>query len=226
MALGKNNNRQNGTTINKEYFSGTQTSLFIGDVWVDDILSIEYNVQDSKTPKYGYGSQHFDFVTKGSMLVTGSFIINFREPNYLWLLIERYRTFNGRDARLKGVVSQKESEVQEQINEQRAQTYEVDKRSRLDDFFNSPDARKAKTNLIDQRLLAQAREFDGVPEPQFTENFNHASFNILMGYGYTLGPDSPGETIKDVHIVGKTKQINSDGRPIAEQYSFIARNIK
>jgi len=49
--------------------------------------------------------------------------------------------------------------------------------------------------------------------------------DILIGYGHSLGKDSPGETIKGMQIMGKSKVISADGRPIQEQYSFIARNL-
>lgn len=200
-------------SINDQYFSGTQASLFIGDVWVDDILAVEYMVNQSKVPKYGYGSQHFDFVAKGAILINGTFTINFREPNYLWLILERYKTFNkSREIRLKG--------QEAAYNEEQAKTYTNDKRQRFDQFFLETNPDKART-----RMIEQSREFNGITENTQIENFNHTGFDILLGYGSELTADSPGETIKGVQVMGKSKVINSDGRPIAEQYSFIARKL-
>lgn len=199
--------------INEQYYSGNQASLFIGDVWVDDITSIDYTLQHTRMPQYGYGSQHFDFVPKGSIIITGSFTINFREPNYLWLVLERYKDFNKtREERL--------FDREQFIAQEKAVTYIDDQRVRLEEFFNTEDPKKAQESLI-----SQAREFDGISEPVGDENFNHRAFNILMGYGYELNNESPGETIQSVHIMGKSKVINADGRPIAEQYNFIARKL-
>lgn len=199
--------------INRNYFSGSQASLFIGDVWVDDIFGLSYNVQQGKTPKYGYGSQHFDFVAKGTMLVSGTFMVNFREPNYLWLILERYKTFN-------------QTKEERLIDEEKArkktdsETYPGDRRQRFDIFFNSIDPKSAQATLVEQ-----AREFNGVTEDNSAENFNHRTFDILIGYGHELNSDSPGETIRGIHILNKAKTINADGRPIAEEYSFIARRL-
>ena len=41
-------------TINGQYFSGAQASAFIGDVWVDDILALDYSVQHTRLPQFGY----------------------------------------------------------------------------------------------------------------------------------------------------------------------------
>jgi len=205
--------KQANLVINKEYFSGAQASIFIGDVWVDDVTAIDYTVQHTRAPFYGYGSQHFDFVPKGSILVSGSFTINFREPNYLWLIAERYKIFNTtKEERIK---ERKDLEAADLAN-----TYVNDRRQRFDTFFNKVDPNTAKGVLIEQ-----SREFNGITENNKKDPYNHKVFDILIGYGNYLGEHSPGETISSVHIMGKSKVINADGRPIAEQYNFIAKRV-
>ena len=73
-----------------DYFSGNQVSIYIGDVWVDEITSISYHVQQNKAPIYGYASQLFDDTAAGQVLVRGSFSINFKEQGYLWAVLRRY----------------------------------------------------------------------------------------------------------------------------------------
>jgi hypothetical protein len=77
-----------------DYFSGSQAALYIGDVWVDEVVNFQYSVQQSKQPIYGYASQLFDDVSAGTVLVQGSFSINFKESGYLWLVLQRYKRFD------------------------------------------------------------------------------------------------------------------------------------
>ena len=77
---------------NTEYFSGAQVSVYIGDVWIDEITSISYSVQQSRAPLYGYADTYFRDVAKGKVLVQGQFTINFKESGYLWLVLQRYKT--------------------------------------------------------------------------------------------------------------------------------------
>jgi len=207
-----------GVKINQEYFSGAQASLFIGDTWVDDIIAIDYSLQHTRAPIYGYGSQHFDFVPKGNILVTGSFKINFREPNYLWLILERFKRMRiSNEKRTATEGYRKEADLKFATN---AETYEKDVRRRYEHFFNSGKPGYARASLIEQ-----AREFNGIPEDTTVENYNHPVFDVVIGYGKELKEDSIGETISSVHVMGKSKLINADGRPIAEQYNFIARRV-
>lgn len=75
---------------NVEYFSGTQASIYIGDVWVDEVTSFAYGVFQNRRPLYGYSDMLFRDVAKGQVLVQGQFSINFKEAGYLWLVLRRY----------------------------------------------------------------------------------------------------------------------------------------
>jgi len=203
------------TKINREYFSGSQTSLFIGDIWVDDITDLSYSLTHSRRPIYGYGSQYFDFMPKGNILIEGSFSINFREPNYLWLILSRYEKFDA----TKNIYNEKYKK-DKGVEAFNARTYSGDRRKRFNDFFKTLDPKS-----VQEKLVEQSKEFNGIPETNDIENFNHRSFNILIGYGDTLNKDAIGETIKSVHIMGKSKIIDINGQPIKERYNFIARKL-
>jgi len=73
-----------------DYFSDSQCALYIGDVWVDEVTSIQYVCHQMKTPVYGYASQMFDTTAAGHILVQGSFTINFKEQGYLWAVLRRW----------------------------------------------------------------------------------------------------------------------------------------
>ena len=84
-----------GMVYDQEYFSGTQATIYIGDVWVDEVTSFAFQVTQAKAPLYGYASQLFDAVSRGPRLVRGQFTINFKEAGYLWLVLERYKSIRG-----------------------------------------------------------------------------------------------------------------------------------
>lgn len=76
-----------------DYFSSQQAALYIGDVFVDEVTSFSYTVQQNKTPIYGYASQLFDAVSNGIVVIQGQFSVNFKESGYLWLILHRYKRF-------------------------------------------------------------------------------------------------------------------------------------
>lgn len=208
---------RNSVKINDQYFSGVQASVFIGDVWVDDVVSLDFNVDHAREPVYGYGSQHFDFLPKGRILVTGTFTINFREPNYLWMILARYKVFNPEDiATGKGALDYQKAA---DITRNELETFPSDPRKNFDLFMaqNGSNAEAVKNELNNALVTKSSRG-------KKPERFNHGIFAITVGYGADPS-EGVGERINYVQIMGKSKVIMADGMPVQEQYSFIARDI-
>ena len=76
---------------NLDYFSGAQAGVFIEHILVDEITSLQWTVQQSKIPIYGYASQTFDEMANGTIIVQGSFSINFTHSGYLWAILQELR---------------------------------------------------------------------------------------------------------------------------------------
>ena len=210
--------------LNRDYFSGTQASIFIGDTWVDDIISIDYQLQHNRTPIYGYGSQKYDFLPEGAILVTGSFTVNFREPNYLWMILARYQAFNPSGLSVRSTSEESRSDRSAQKAGQAAKTqldsFPDDPRRNFDLFMNQTTPKGA--DAVRDELNSSLASF---PQARATsENFNHSSFTITIGYGADL-ENAIGERLSQVQIMGKSKIIQASGQPIQEAYSFIARDI-
>lgn len=79
----KNDPRYNYKTYHYDYFTGPQCKVYFGDIWVDDIVTIQYNIVQNKEPIYGYASQNFDAVAMGTVLGQGQLTIAFKEVGYL-----------------------------------------------------------------------------------------------------------------------------------------------
>jgi len=75
--------RYNYETYKYDYYSGSQAKVFIGDIWVDDVVTIQYNVRQTKEPIYGYASQNYDAVAMGTVLGEGTMVVAFKEVGYL-----------------------------------------------------------------------------------------------------------------------------------------------
>ena len=77
-----------GDTYATTYFTGTQASIYIGDIWVDEVFGISFSSSQSILPIFGYASTFFDAVAKGKVLVQGYFDVNFVDEGYLYAILE------------------------------------------------------------------------------------------------------------------------------------------
>lgn len=85
-------------TFVTEYYTGTQASIFIGDIWVDEVFGISFSASQSIIPIFGYASTFFDAAAKGKVLVQGYFEINFVDEGYLYAILnERLKLLNPDD---------------------------------------------------------------------------------------------------------------------------------
>ncbi len=124
---------------NIEYFSGSQVACYIGDIWVDEITSINFGVRQSKQPLYGYASTLYDGVAKGQVIVQGSFTINFKEAGYLWLVLNEYLKRSGLPDLMKPIKS----------------SQDIDRRN-IEQFVDGETDTYADRNQLLSNMAAQA----------------------------------------------------------------------
>jgi hypothetical protein len=221
--------------INEEYFSGSQASIFIGDVWVDEIIDWQISYGASATPIYGYGDTFFSHAAQGRVLVQGSFTINFKEPNYLFAILERYNKYNSVLDLSKHSTEEIEFDSKNPYNPEetlREKNF-VDKRRALDDFFyqqrggnlQSKDNRTTSNinGIVTNSILRGSTL--GNLDPRLVNDFAKPLFDIKIGYGTVLNADTIGEQIVGVKLIGKGKTIMANGEPLKESYSFFAKNL-
>jgi hypothetical protein len=78
------------TQYEHDYYSGSQITLMLGDVVLDTCVGLQYNVNQSKVPVYGYANQYYTFAADGKVLVSGAFTVAFKEAGYLFWPAQRF----------------------------------------------------------------------------------------------------------------------------------------
>jgi len=79
-----------GSTVYEyDLFTGTQTLVYIEDVWLDDCVRIGWSTNQSRTPIFGYASQYYNALADGVVLVNGSFWIGFKESALIPIILRR-----------------------------------------------------------------------------------------------------------------------------------------
>jgi hypothetical protein len=174
-------NLANGT----RYFSAVDGEIYFGDIFINEVTSIAWNVQQQTMPIFGYNSYTFDDVAVGSRLIQGQFAINFTERDFL-NKIQNSETFR-----------------------------KISRRMYAEDIG-------ATTLYSDYRKRLHLPLWD-------------KGFDIVIGLGKVNGTlsgldySSPYSTyliLNCVQVTGSTIQLDYNGEPVQEVYTFIARDIK
>lgn len=165
----------------KRYFSSIDAEIYFGgssSTYVDDLIQITWNVEQSALPLFGYNSYTFDDLAIGCRQVVGNFAINFTKSGYLYEVLKNAESIN------------------------RATFY---------------------TNKPDNSNLAWSSNFHKEHSPSWDK-----SFNIVIGYGdyNKSGSGTSLILLQCVQITGCQQVLGVDGNPIAENYSFIGKDVR
>jgi hypothetical protein len=212
-----------------DYYSGSQIAVWFGNVFVDDVASIQWQRQQNKKPIYGYASQMFDSVANGTVIIQGSFIINFKQSGFLSMVMDEIQQI------YSGVTVVENYEAVQQLVQMhlRMGTFGPKTSEEIVALGNSPD------------FIAEAAAFENiiwedVKKPPTTTGpdvyqpmIMPDGFDILINYGSTSGNEhsrytdylqSAEKALLGVHLIGESQVIQVGGQPVMEQYDFIARN--
>ena len=238
--------KQYKSATNKfDFYSGSQITVWFGDIMIDDISSIQWSRSQGKRPIYGYASQQFDAVAKGTVLVQGNFMVNFRQRGYLPAILfeikDLYDVFHPKSSEEKSPFNSSQWPVTRDLISLHLKNgtfgpttaSEIKALGEREDFF---EAAKLYEKLIwgeeefslvgddyqPTKSAADVYQSDIVPD----------GFTILVTYGNSAWVEartlndqlqSTTKTLNGVHIIGESQVIQVGGQPILEQYEFIAR---
>ncbi|MFE4029166.1 hypothetical protein ACFX4N_23715 [Priestia sp. YIM B13551] len=220
------------------YYSGTDIRIYFGDDWIDEIVEIEWSVQEQVAPIFGYSSFTWDKVARGNRFVQGSFSINFKSAGYLqtilnslssemtedneWFSMDEFRErIDLNDGRINGHPGSNQTSVEYVINnfEELANDYEYALWGFDSDSNKTIDSRKHDTFFYGTKANANNKAL------------KEHGFNILLTYGNAPDPARgrvgyhTAQTIVGVQLTGVSQRVDPSGNPISEVYTFIAKDI-
>jgi len=66
-----------------KYFTATQAQMYIGNLFIDELVNLQFAYQGNRIPMFGYCSRSADAFGTGRLLVQGQIAINFVTEGYL-----------------------------------------------------------------------------------------------------------------------------------------------
>ena len=167
----------------KRYFSSLDSEVYFGQTQIDEIVAIDFTMNEPKLPIYGYNSFYANRVVSGRRTVSGTFAINFTDPLYLLKILNK-----------------------------------------IDDSVLSNDYES-----IVYRCEGDDSTGLGIGNSAVFDKM----FDITISYGHGKAQDkkkqtynSCYQTIVGVQIVDYKQALDTEGNPILDMYSFIAKDIR
>lgn len=227
-------NRVEYQVFSSEYFSAADVKLYFGDIWVDEVTTLNFQLQEEVMPIYGYNSYTFDAAARGKRLVQGSFGLNFTSVGYLQEIVSNANAiyYALEQGEKKGIISpahyekMKLSDILTKLGKQSfndvADEYEAaiwgtaaDNSEQLS-YANRPYFRQDQMGFDIRIQYGAVSEATGYVDGRFYQKVNEEAPNITV------------DVLNGVQLTGMIKQgigTEAAGAPIMEHYSFIARDF-
>ena len=212
--------------FNEEYFAGADVRIYFGDIWVDEITRLEFTMQENVAPIYGYASYTWDAVARGTRQIQGTFSINFKESYYLFSVLNKL------SEKLKSSSSQMFNKktftegvtIEHLLSKAGHSSFDA-----LADEFERSLWGESKNSSIKKETDNRSKDSYFYPASNH-EDLREHGFDIIITYGpYNEKGGSSvagtAESLIGVQLTGVSKVISQDGRPVEEQYSFIAKDF-
>lgn len=220
--------------FSSDYFSAADVKLYFGDIWVDEITTLAFQLQEEVMPIYGYNSYTFDTIARGKRLVQGSFGINFTSVGYLQQILENanaifYAIEEGKkkdlikpeyyqNMKLDEILQKLGKSSFEQIADEyeRAIWGEDDKNQEYLSYADMPYFRQDDLGFDIRVQYGAVAETSGYVNGKFYQSSKTEAPNLTV------------DVINGVQLTGMMKSgigTDAQGAPIQEHYSFIARDL-
>ena len=199
------------STYKTYYYTGGQAQIYMRDVFLDEVTSLQFSTVTNKTPIFGYASRRFDTVAAGNMLVQGTFTINFVSSGYLQIIAQSIQDKNrdSKSSAAKGILK-RHSDIAKD-------PYLLNQTINQIRGLGNQEFRAYSLQLLkSQRGAGKILQFYDIPP-----------FDIFAVFGDSHDPNANSTTrnIKEVYLTGQSQVVSTGGEVLQEQYSFIAKDI-
>lgn len=215
------------------YLTMTQARMYIGNLFIDELNSIQFALQDNKIPVFGYASRFYDALAQGKSLVQGQFTINFISEGYLYLALQNYETNLNSDIPEDPIKDQQQARLLTLTNalQNPDPAWTPDMISSAKQEIQNlaatlgPDALQAANSGINAQLKLQNNSILGLPGEDYSNAvYTDVGFDIVLQYtgaGRTIT-----RRLEDCHLISNESIMDHSGNVILDSYGFIARRLR
>jgi hypothetical protein len=228
------------------YFTTAQARMYVGNLFVDELHTIQFALQGNRIPIYGYASRDFDAVGQGKALVQGQIYINFVSEGYLYTILKEFK-------KLRKTIEDsgnEEKRLQQEFEDLRRYREQILSQSVTDQFqgdvtfFYQPEVPEADLSSSQRLAMIEARMaelassgphiIDGAKRIQLADivapdGYVNALY-LPVSFDVEIELEGAGRVVKrrlERCYLGANEQVmDQSGNVIGETYSFIARRCR
>jgi len=228
-------------SFNSVYYSGLDTTVFLNDTLLDEIVNIQFQLVENALPLYDYADYSFKTVVKGTRIVQGTFSINFT-PEDAVLKALRPATAQKQTSPVPSTPTEaifpSTVDIQSLLGMSNEQL--TDTANKLRNEYWLLETPSLTEEDIEKLVSVNAPYFGTTPSilviKYLNKSFDYDQIRPVDADDVTLKSDlNPADysisqekttlTIVDVHITGAGQAIDDSGKNLLNVYNFVGKDL-
>lgn len=223
-----------------KYFTCEDARLYIGNIFIDESIFVQFTLQDNKIPLYGYRSRFYDAMAQGHSIVQGQLGLNFVSEGYLYTALNNYKTLSataatGDQARLNSLVYTENQILTRQKTNNIYTQDDINATAAASDTSQLAQIQAEKLKLVNKlgpTSLDTAQAYitsSTAPTPVPGKGYSNAIY-LDVPFDLVLqlngAQRSVTRRLEGCQLIANDQVIDSSGNTLSDGYSFIARRLR
>jgi hypothetical protein len=213
-------------TAYQGYFTSAQARLYIGNLFIDQMQTLQFALQQNNVPVFGYCSEFVDAYARGRSLVQGQLVLNYVHQGYLYAALKQYAKLSNPST--TGNAADVGTQVAAVV--QKSQTLSVQSPTAANQALTALAAQKlsdllsASTPADIQKAQALLRAGNAPYNPYANPLYAHQVFDLRLEIGD--GEQLTVRLLEGVKLGANEQILDQSGQVIGEAYGFTARRLR
>lgn len=215
-------------SVDGKYFTATQARIYVGNLFLDELVSIQYTDQRNQIPVYGYSSKRFDALGSGKGLVQGQLALNFVTKGYLYTVLDEFNTLNAKG--IPSAIAANASLMATAVQQSKALAGQIAQSTTA----AQGDTLRAQKAQSDAQIVNLAQTLGPTGIDLYTSSLSASSANLTavdleipfdIQFQYAGAGRTITKTIQSCKLISNDQVLDQSGSVLLDAYGFIGRQI-
>jgi hypothetical protein len=208
-----------------KYYTATQARIYVGNLFIDELDTLQYVLQENTVPVFGYASRYADAYGTGRSLVQGQLVLNFVTEGYLYTVLQEYAKMHASttspaqpDQETQTLLANRELYLQAPKTPRNLDLLDQINR-KLDDIYgtSSPAAVKAAKRFFQMKRALPLQGYDNAV-------YQPVLFDLELQLGE--GQEKKVRRLEKVKLISNEQVYDQSGQVLRDVYGFMARRLR
>jgi hypothetical protein len=210
-----------------KYFTATQARIYVGDLFIDEVDTLQFVLQDNAVPIFGYSSRYLDAYGQGRSLVQGQLALNFVTEGYLYTVLQNVSEMAFPETTAVNTSWQSQLDGYQASKTYLSSQPQTVANSAALDYVNQ-QIQQLVANVGPSGVQYMRKYIESRTQAPDSYRINPVYQPVLFDLEMHLGegPTLRVRRLEKIKLTSNEMIVSQDGRHLLDSYGFLARRLR